>query len=101
MTQSSQVDPNDVLLVSTYESLVKTMQEGDAKYGSHSWLSRPDSEDLDHIQAHIMAFASGDRSERHLEHVITRCGMMLARQELVKLGVTYERVPFGPGSSST
>lgn len=61
------------------EAVLETMAEGQEKYGD-GWRVRVDSDDFEHIRAHLDKFESGDTTEPHIEHALTRLAFILARR---------------------
>lgn len=61
------------------DTVLDVMAENDGKHGL-AWLTRHDSVDIKHIKAHIGQYEAGDTSDSHLENVLTRITMMLARK---------------------
>lgn len=75
--------PNDIRLhmevAQTAKQIVlSTMRLGHPIHGN-KWLTRDDNEDLTHMIAHLAAYQTGDRSEDHIGHCLTRGAMMKAR----------------------
>lgn len=79
----------EVVAQVAYEIVKQVMSEGQPKHGS-SWRMRSDSEDLMHARRHFELLLTGDASELHLEHTLTRLVLVLARRKEAnsKKGVT-------------
>lgn len=60
-------------------AIIDTMYEGEAKYGTSSWVNRCNAEDVQHAIGHLHKLMMGDTSEPHLDHAMTRIACMKAR----------------------
>lgn len=56
--------------------------EGAAKYGEDNWLKGFDARNLmNHLEAHIQMYKSGDHSEDHLAHAMWNLGALMHFEE--------------------
>lgn len=65
-------------------TILNTLNEHDQSKGN-AWMKRDDDEDIDHMIAHLAAYKTGDRSEDHIGHTMTRGALIKARR--AKLGL--------------
>ena len=62
------------------DAILKTMWDNQGVH-QYSWKARSDVVDVDHITAHLNSYLSGDTSEPHIEHALTRVAFILARKD--------------------
>jgi hypothetical protein len=71
------------LIAAANRAISKALADGD-KQGKHapgSWMSENMSNQLNHIQAHIMDYRMGDAAEDHLGHIVCRAAIAFALAE--------------------
>lgn len=61
------------------DTVLKVLWDNDASHGER-WKRISDSEDIEHIENHLLLYSAGDTSEPHIEHAITRMAFILARK---------------------
>ncbi len=63
------------------QAIHAVMTANQSKHGD-SWLTRDDSEDLEHAKGHLERLLADRTAEEDLTHCLTRLGLVLARRKL-------------------
>lgn len=74
------INPDYVKLAQiAYDTVLRTMQEGEKDHGKDEWKKLPVAAHLDHADTHIqfqkIDYALRDK-EDHIAHALTRCAMI-------------------------
>jgi hypothetical protein len=59
-----------------YDTVLRTMQEGEKTHPSDEWQEVSISGHTAHVADHLVKWSKGFTDEPHLEHLITRCAMI-------------------------
>ena len=59
-----------------YDTVLKTMVEGEKEHGADGWKDKQTGEHFKHADNHLFLYLKGDASEDHIAHAMTRCAMI-------------------------
>lgn len=69
--------------------IAKVLKEGAEKYEANNWRLIPQEDHINHAIIHWLAFVSGDNTDDHIDHFLTR--IMMAYATKPSAGFSYNR----------